>query len=187
MPLIDLVLIIVVIAFAGSGIVFGFMKTLGTLLGSVIGLLVANWAIVPVTEKIGFVFGGGWVATLVVFILIFMLVSKLLGLVFDVLGKVTGIVKVIPFAKTVDRLLGGLFGFVEGVIVLGMVLYFAAFYLPDTVIAKWVGASSVAGYLVSAMDQIQDVFPEGISLTKPVVPPAALDEAASDAASEPVE
>ena len=50
---------------------------------------------------------------------------------FLVLEKVFGVVTWLPFASSLNRLLGAVFGFVEGVIVLGIVLYYAMQHLPD--------------------------------------------------------
>ena len=166
MPLVDLVLIIIVGAFVLFGLFFGFVHTLGSLVGSVLGIVLATRLLEPAVDKFSFFFNNNEsVASVVIFIILFVLISKLIGLVFWILGKVFGILSWIPFAKTINRLLGSVLGFVEGVIVVGVIIYFALKFLPDSTVSAWLNDSAVANYLLAVMSALQALFPESLRIT----------------------
>jgi membrane protein required for colicin V production len=166
MPLVDLVLVIIVGAFVLFGLFFGFVHTLGSLVGSVLGIVLATRLLEPAVDKFSFFFNNNEsVASVVIFIILFVLISKLIGLVFWILGKVFGILSWIPFAKTINRLLGAVLGFMEGVIVVGVIIYFALKFLPDSTVSAWLNDSSVANYLLAVMSALQALFPESLRIT----------------------
>ena len=65
-----------------------------------------------------------------------------------------------PFVKTIDRLLGGALGFLEGVIAVGIILYAALLILPENVVREWVQGSGVATRLLIVMDVLQVLLPD---------------------------
>lgn len=160
MPLVDLALAIIVGAFVLFGLFFGFVHTLGSLIGSVIGIAIATRLVEPAVDRFGFFFNNNeGVASVVLFIILFTLISRGVGLIFWVLEKAFGFLSWIPFAKTINRLLGGILGFVEGVIVVGAVIYFALKFLPNGLVAGWLSQSSVADYLLTVMSALQLLMP----------------------------
>ena len=66
----------------------------------------------------------------------------------------------IPFAHSLDRVLGALFGFIEGVIVVGVVLFYAMQVLPDDTLRTALETSVVADFLIATMSVLQVFFPE---------------------------
>lgn len=160
MGFIDIILIVIVGAFVLFGLFFGLVHTLGSLLGAILGIILASRLVDPAFETFGFLFGGGSFSRILIFIIIFFLVTRLVGLVFWLVGKVFDVLAWIPFARSFDRLLGGLFGFVEGVIVVGVVLFYAMQVLPDDTLRTMLETSVVADFLVATMSALQVFFPE---------------------------
>ena len=160
MGFIDIVLIVIVGAFVLFGFFFGFVHTLGSLLGTIVGIIFASRLVDPAFETFGFLFGGGTFARILIFILIFFIITRLVGIVFWMCGKVLNVLMWIPFARSIDRLLGGLFGFVEGIIVVGVVLFYAMQVLPDDTLKTALETSVVADFLVTTMSVLQVFFPE---------------------------
>ncbi|MCR4314104.1 MAG: CvpA family protein, partial [Candidatus Uhrbacteria bacterium] len=76
------------------------------------------------------------------------------------LEKIFGIFSWIPFAKSLDKLLGGFFGFIEGVMVVGVVLFYAMQVLPDDTLRTMLESSFVADFLIATMSVLQVFFPE---------------------------
>ncbi len=166
MPLVDLLLVIIVGAFVMFGLFFGFVRTLGSLVGSVLGIVLATRLLEPAVSALGFFFNNNTaVASVVLFILLFALISRAIGLVFWIIGKMFGILSWIPFAKTINRILGGVLGFVEGVIVVGVIIYFALKFLPDSTVSSWLSQSTVADYLLAVMSAMQALFPAELRMT----------------------
>ncbi len=147
-------------AFVLFGFWFGFIHTIGSLVGTFVGTIFATRLIDPVSELFAFIGMDSGIGKVILFILLFLLITRLVGLVFWLLGKIFGFVKHIPFAKSANRLLGGLFGFIEGVIVVGVVAYYAMQILPEDTLLTWLESSAVAEYLIGAVSVLQFMMPE---------------------------
>ncbi len=164
MGFIDIILLVIVGAFVLFGLFFGLIHTLGSLIGAIIGIALASRFVEPTVEMFGFLVGDGSAGRIIVFIILFIIVSRLVGLVFWVLEKVFGFVSFIPFAKSLNRLLGGIFGFIEGVIVVGVILFYSMQVLPEDTLLTLLEGSSVANYLVAAVSALQVLFPESLRI-----------------------
>lgn len=160
MGFIDIVLIVIVGAFVLFGFFFGLVHTLGSLIGTIIGIFFASRLVDPTFETFGFLFGGGTFARILIFIIIFFLITRLVGLVIWIFEKAFGVFSWIPFAKSIDKLLGGFFGFIEGVMVVGVVLFYAMQVLPDDALRTMLESSFVADFLIATMSVLQVFFPE---------------------------
>ena len=164
MAFIDLILVVLVGAFVIFGLFFGLIHTIGSLVGAIVGILLATRLIEPVAEIFSFIGADTGVGKVVLFIILFVLITRLVGLVFWILEKTFGFLKFIPFAKTIDKILGGVFGFVEGVIVIGVIVYYAMQVLPEDTLLTWLESSAVADYLIGVVSAFQILFPEGLRL-----------------------
>lgn len=162
MGFIDIILIVIVGAFVFFGLFFGLVHTLGSLIGTIFGIILASRLVDPAFETFGFLFGGGAFARILIFIILFFLVTRVVGFVFWIVEKALGVLAWIPFARSFDRLLGGLFGFVEGVIVVGVVLFYAMQVLPDATLRTMLETSFVADFLIATMSALQVFFPEAV-------------------------
>ena len=159
MNYIDLVLLVVVGAFVLYGFFFGLVRTLGSLVGTIVAIIFTDRLVDPAFHTFGFLFGNGTVARVIIFLLIFFVVSRLVGLVFWFVEKIWGVVSWIPFAKTIDRVLGGLFGFVEGVLIVGLVLFFALNTLPASTMKSMTQTSKTATYLTQTASAMKSFLP----------------------------
>lgn len=164
--LVDALLVVIVGMFVLFGLFFGLVHTLGSLVGTVLGIVVSTRLIDGAFDRFGFLLGGGGAAKVILFVILFLLVSRVIGLLFWIAEKILGVFAMIPFARSINRLLGGLFGFVEGVIVVGVVLFFAIQYLPDQAVKAALEQSSVADFLLATVAALQVLFPEGVRVIK---------------------
>lgn len=160
MPLVDLALIIFIGAFVFFGLYFGLVHTIGSLVGTIGGVLITTRIIDPVMEKAGFLFGGGMFANILWFIILLALTSRLIRFAFYLIEKIFGFVRFIPFIKSFNRLAGGLLGFIEGVLFVGVIIYFSLTIMPESLLRTWLEGSVVATYLIDTMQNIQFLFPE---------------------------
>jgi uncharacterized membrane protein required for colicin V production len=64
-------------------------------------------------------------AKLLAFFGLFLLISRGIGLVFYIIERIFSIVSIIPFLKTFNRLLGAALGLIEGLLILGLLVFFA--------------------------------------------------------------
>ncbi len=166
MGFIDIVLLVIIGAFILFGFFFGFVHTLGSLIGSMIGIFLSTRLIDPVFDRFGFMFGGGQFGRIVLFIIVFFIISRLIGILFWFFGKIWDVLSFIPFAKTIDRFLGAIFGLVEGLVVIGVVIFYAMQVLPKDTLLAALQTSEVANYLVAMVSALQVLLPEGLRTAK---------------------
>lgn len=150
----DLVLILILFMFIAFGFALGFIQTIGALLGVVAGAWFAGQLYVPV---------GGWIAPYVLnnqnlanvlgFIVVFVLVNRLTGFIFYFIDKIFGLISLIPFTKTINRLLGALLGFIEGTLVIGLILFFITRFSFSAWVDGIIASSNVASFFM-AISQI---------------------------------
>ncbi len=162
MAFIDVILIVIISAFVFFGLFFGLIHTLGSLVGAVVGIFLSMRLVEPVFDVFGFALGGGDSGRVIMFIILFAIISRLVGVVFWVLEKIFGVFTIVPFAGTINRLLGAVFGLIEGVIVVGVVLFYAMQILPDQSLLSVLETSVVAKLLVVLVSALQVFFPESL-------------------------
>lgn len=167
MPTTDLIILGIICAFALAGFFFGFIQTLGSLAGSLIAIYVANILSAPVTAIFGHYFGGGGFARVAVFSILVLLISKLIGILFWLLGKGFHFLSWIPLAKTVNRMLGAVLGMFEGIAAVAAVLFFALHYLPHDALRTSIEHSAVASFLVSLIALLTFLFPQAMKAFLP--------------------
>ena len=162
MQLFDVVLIIILAGFVFYGFFFGLIRTFGALVGVVAGAWLASRFYLDVFSWISKWWPGNPnIGKVVSFIICFTVVSHLIGWGFALFEQAFKVATVVPFVKMLNRLFGALFGFIEGALTLGLVLYVAARYLPaGTVLAKWLDASAIVAFLINFSKILAPLLPE---------------------------
>ena len=161
--LIDVILIVFVVIFIVTGYTLGFVHTLGSFLGAIVGVFVASHLSVPIGNALAPVFGGNTqVVTIVVFAIIYLLASRLFGFLFYLIEKSLGLAAKLPFLRTADHLLGGIFGFLEGLVAVAAFVYFVGSVLPNEWVQNLVKSSQVGSWLLSTFDFLKNLLPEAI-------------------------
>ncbi len=163
MSLLDVIFIIIIASFGLFGLWFGLIHTLGSLLGTVFGVFLAtryyeaasNW-LMDIT---------GWQANfskVLIFIIVFFLINRLVGLAFWIIDKMLGFITRLPFISGINRFLGMLFGALEGVIGLGMVFYFIGKFPLAEYFMEYLGESFLIPHLVSFASILLPFVPEAL-------------------------
>ncbi|MDO8581605.1 MAG: CvpA family protein [bacterium] len=157
----DVILILIVFGFLLFGLWFGLIYTFGALIGTVVGAFIAGqfYTIVP-----------GTLPRLAAFIIIFLIVSRLVGFGFSLLDKAFHILSIIPFLKSINRLGGGIFGLLEGVLVVGTILIVASRYNLGSWFTGAMTQSKVAPSLVSASQVILPFLPIALKKLQSFIP-----------------
>lgn len=128
---VDIILLLILAGFVFHGLFFGLIKTLGSILGVVAGVWAAIYFYLPVFNKVSdLFFGRDALGKIIMFILIFIIINRLTGLLFSILDRVLDFMSIIPFLLTINRLAGAALGFIEGGLSLGLLLIAIMTYLP---------------------------------------------------------
>lgn len=146
MLLVDVILILALLGFAGAGSKDGFIHTLGRLIGAILGFIAAKAWYGDLGNIFSFFGPSGWVK-LIVFLIIFIVVTRLVGFVFKLIDGAFRILSFLPFLKSINSLLGGLLGLAEGFVILGGAIYLLTTYPLVPSLAQWLAVSSVAHWI----------------------------------------
>ncbi|MFA5076561.1 MAG: CvpA family protein [Patescibacteria group bacterium] len=160
MGLFDLILLLLLFGFILFGIWFGFIHTLGSLIGIVLGAWVAGHYYDSVASWGIFIWGPGDWGKVIAFLLILILINRLVGLIFYIIDRIFEFFSIIPFLKSINRLVGGALGFLEGAFTLGLVLFFLARFPINEWLTTGLETSRVAPWLIGMAKFLIPLLPE---------------------------
>jgi len=144
---IDLALVILVVIFVIFGLYFGLVHTVGSLVGSLAAIVGAGYALHYVVDWLNNFITVGPVLTVIIFAILFLVVSRLVGLVFYLIERTVGVIARLPFISSLDHLLGGILGFFEGVVLSSVLIHVALTYLPAGAFTGALNVSMVGGWI----------------------------------------
>lgn len=160
MVIIDFIFILILFGFVLFGFWFGLLHTLGSLLGTVLGVFLASRWYDGIAVWAQSHFAGSLnVWKVIVFILLFILINRLIGLLFYILEKMFNVVANLPFLKSINRLSGAVLGFLEGAVVIGG-LVFISNRFPFGLEEKLFAVSALKGYFLSVFNILMPLVPE---------------------------
>jgi uncharacterized membrane protein required for colicin V production len=169
MALFDVILLILLGGFVLFGLWFGFIHTLGSLLGIIAGAFIAGHYYSGFASWGSFIWGNGDIGYVVAFTLILIFVNRLVGLVFYFFDRVFEFLTIIPFLKSIDRLAGGFLGFLEGAFTLGLILFFLSRYPINDWLTIQLQASLTAPWLVGMAKFLAPLLPEILKQLKGII------------------
>ncbi|MFH1838016.1 MAG: CvpA family protein [Candidatus Kuenenbacteria bacterium] len=122
--LLDIFIIVILLSFLLVGFRLGFIQAIGALVGLIVGTFLAVlYYDVLANFSLPLFLNNLKIAKIVSFLFILILTSHLIGFIFYIINKIFNIVAIIPFLKTFNNLLGGIFNLIEGILILGVILY----------------------------------------------------------------
>jgi len=160
----DIVLLVIFFGFVGAGFYFGLVHTLGAIIGVVIGVLAAGSLYEGIAPFFEFFMLKPSVAKVFAFIIIFLVVSRLIGYMVHMMDKGFKLARLIPFATMVNRLGGALLGFIEATLVLGVILYVATNFEISPYINQAIDNSALAGLFMTIAGILTPLIPEALKI-----------------------
>lgn len=162
MAVFDIILIIILGGFVLYGFFFGFIRVVGMLAAVLAGAWVATHFYLTLFGWISrFWPGNPQVGKAVCFVICFSLVTHAVGWLFALFDQAFTVAAIIPFLKTINRLLGAAFGLVEGALAFGLAFYISGKYLPqDLLLAQWLKGSKLAELLINFSKILAPLLPE---------------------------
>ena len=120
-PLFDVFILVVLLLFVLWGAAVGIMGMTGNLFGFIAGIVIGGKYYVILGDFINNIFPkfNDQLVNVISFIVVLALISKLISLGVNLIFKV---VSIIPFAKTINRLVGGFVGLIGGILVAGAIV-----------------------------------------------------------------
>ena len=100
------------------------------------------------------------------FILAFLIINRLIGFGFYLIGKATSFFTRLPFVSGLNRILGFVFGLFEGIVVIGISLYFINKYPLGQNFMDALAHSKIAPYIIKATSFLWPLIPQAIKILK---------------------
>ncbi len=166
----DLILLLAISGFAFTGFWFGLIHMVGSFVSIVVAALVSGKYFDFVAVKLSFLFGGNEnLGRVITFILIFLFVTRIVGLVFWLINKLFNIVAILPFVKSINRLGGAVLGLLEGIILTSLSLYLAVRYPLGETVTNALSSSKVVEYLLGVANKAAPLLPEVVQKVQAVI------------------
>lgn len=163
MGTLDLVLLIIFFGFIMAGFYFGLIHTLGAIIGVVVGVVAASNIYPEVSNFVQFFMIKENVADVIAFIVVFFGVSRLVGYMVHMIDQGFKLARLIPFATMVNRLGGGLLGFLEGSLVLGTILYVITTFEFSSEVMQTIDNSAMASLFTTISQVLIPLIPESMT------------------------
>ena len=167
----DLALILIIGGFGLFGLWFGLIHTIGSLVGTIAGVYLAGSYYEPVATWL--INTTGWgenFSKVLMFIIVFFVINRLVGLIFWIVDKFLSFFTNLPFIHSIDRLLGLVFGLLEGALGLGIIFYFIGKFPVGVMFMGWVTTSKVVPSLVKIASILWPLLPEAVKTLESVIP-----------------
>lgn len=166
MTFFDLIILLILFGFIWFGFWFGLIHTLGGLLGIIFGAVLASRWYESVAQKFLSLFGGNIdLARVICFIILFIIIWRLVILLVGLIDKIFHFVAFIPFLKTINRLAGAIFGFLEGALIVGLILFFLTKF-PVGGLGELIANSDIAQFVIKIAKVLWPLLPVGLKEVK---------------------
>ncbi len=157
----DSILLIILAYFIYKGIRSGFVRLIGGFAGILVGAwaagqfydLVAQWLIEYFNMQL-------MTAIVVAFIIIYAVVNIIINVF---VGIITKVFRYIPLATFTNRLIGGILGFLEGMLLLGLIIWVINLFPFQNQFASSLKDSRVAQYFEYSTKLVQPILPKGLT------------------------
>jgi len=158
MSFIDIIILVGLAMFVWKGVRLGLIEAIGGIIGLFVGAYMAGLYYDEAAAMLkGLLLGSETLATILGFLLVFIVVNRAIAIIFWIVDKIFHIVAIIPGLKSLNRLLGGLFGLLEGLLFIGIVVYVLSFFPLTDGLAKSVDNSRFSG-VMETVGKISDPF-----------------------------
>ncbi|MDR2744503.1 MAG: CvpA family protein [Desulfovibrio sp.] len=147
----DLIVILMLVFFAGRGFLQGFVSEVAGLVSILGGFWAAQAWHTSLAGRLGFISGQSW-RIIAAYVLIFLAVILAVALLARVLQKIL----VFSFVSWVDKTAGALVGFAKGMLLCALVLIILQKFFPDEPFMK---QSRTMPYLSALADQVRSWLP----------------------------
>jgi uncharacterized membrane protein required for colicin V production len=169
MTIFDVILLILLGGFVMFGLWFGVIHTLGAIVGTFAGAFFAGLWYDVLASWLTSIFGHPNLMKIFAFIFIFILINRAIGFGFYVLDKIFNFMNVVPFIKSISRIIGGVLGFFEGMLVIGLSLFIIARFPISDWFTSVLKASTLAPWFVTVSRVLQLMLPEILKKIQSVI------------------
>ncbi len=171
MSIFDISLLVILIGFIFNGLFKGLIRLLGRVVGLIVGAYIASHFYLLLFDLWKNIFNGhDAVGKVVSFIVLFVVVTRLMDLVFNLIEKFFNLIAVIPGSKYLNNIAGAILGFIEGSLFLGLIIFVISRYaLIGNFFGNQLKDSLIAPALLKIVNIILPVLPEALKALKSII------------------
>lgn len=167
----DFIILLVLVSFAAYGFALGLVHVVGGLVGIVLGAWLGNLFYLQLGQTIApYLLGHEKASSAIAFFVIFLLVNRLTAIAFSLLNRIINLLSFIPLLKSLNRIAGGLFGLLEGALLLGVAIRFSQQFWAPLWAQGWIAQSQFAGFLVALVGLFEAILPAVLDSARPPQP-----------------
>ena len=156
----DILILVIAGGYVWGGFWAGLIQSIGGVIGLFLGVIIASRTYESVGNFINPVFGGHEITGYIfAFLLVFMLVTRLVGLAFYFINKMFKFIAIVPGLKLLNNIGGAIFGFIEGALFIGLTLQFISHLPISNNFAELIANSALAGYCLTVAVWLVPLFP----------------------------
>lgn len=171
MPTFDLVLVVILGIFILYGFYLGLVRMVLSLISAILSIIISLNIYLYFSKFLSFIdfLPDAWV-NIISFLLVLSVVNYLLNIVFRLIGKVLKLVSSLPVISFVNRIMGGVFGLVQGVFILGIIVYVSSRYVVSNIfLNSWMTNSELAPIFMGGINWISPLVPEALKMLQSVI------------------
>lgn len=173
MSILDICLLIILIGFVLNGLFKGLICLLGRVVGLIIGAFVASHFYLTFFAWCeSFYNGNDALGKILSFIILFIVATRLMDIVFKLIEKAFNLIAVIPGSKYLNNIAGGILGFFEGALFLGLIIYVISRY---AFVGNLLGLSDqltnslISPALLKIVNLVLPILPEALKTLKSII------------------
>ena len=172
MPILDIILLVILGSFVLYGFYLGLVRMVLGLISSILSIIIS------VNLYLRFYQWGGFflksfsenTGKIISFIIVFIIVGVILEVVFRIIAKILKLVTSLPIISLVNGALGGVLGLVQGVLVIGAVVFVISHYVGgNEKVAGVMVASNLIPIFLKGINWITPFFPDALKMLKSVI------------------
>ena len=166
----DIAVLVIVAIFAGFGFWFGLIHTIGSLIGTVVGAYVASRYYDVMADWLISVTGWeGNYTKVIMFIVAFILINRLVGFGFWLIERFTSLFTRLPFISSLNHLGGLVLGAFEGIVTVGLIIYFVERFPLSEKLMSMIAESWTAPIVTKVSAIFLPLLPDALKLLKSTV------------------
>jgi len=173
MSILDICLLVILIGTVLNGLFKGLINLLGRVVGLIVGAFAASHFYLAFFAWSENIYNGHEAAGKIFsFIVLFIVATKLMDFAFKLIEKAFNLIAIIPGSKYLNNIAGGILGFFEGALFLGLIIYVVSRY---AVVGNLLGISGqltnsvIAPALLKIVNVILPILPDALKTLKSII------------------
>jgi uncharacterized membrane protein required for colicin V production len=173
MSILDICLLVILIGTVLNGLFKGLINLLGRVVGLIVGAFVASHFYLTFFSWSEHIYNGhDALGKIISFVVLFIVVTKLMDFVFKLIEKAFNLIAIVPGSKYLNNIAGGVLGFFEGALFLGLIIYVVSRY---AAVGNLLGISGqltnsvIAPALLKIVNIILPILPDALKTLKSII------------------